>query len=278
MKLDVYQATRYVVPLKEGGSLPAVVDTEDGGLFVAKFRGAGQGSKALLAELLVAGIDRALELPIPEVVLLELGESFGRTERDPEIQDILAGSRGLNFGMRYLEGAFNFDPQSDEVDAELAASIVWLDAFVTNIDRTAKNPNLMWLDQNVWMIDHGAALYFHHNWSGVDDDSTRSPFPRVRDHVLLAASGDVRHADARLAPRLTDEVIDAIASALPDGLLMDTPPGVSPPFASADENRAAYRRYFASRLASPRAFVDEAVAARDEARARPERERKSYRR
>jgi HipA-like kinase len=273
-----YSATRYVVPLREGGSLPAVVDTEGGGLFVVKFRGAGQGARALLAELVVAGVGDALHLPVPEVALVELDESFGRTERDPEIQDILRGSRGTNVGMRYLEGALNYDAASDDVEPELAADIVWLDALVTNVDRTANNPNLMWSRDEIWLIDHGAALYFHHNWPKVDDETARSPFTNVRDHVLLAMASDLTEADERLASRLTNDVLAGIVNGLPESLLMDAPEGQSPPFATAQENREAYLRYLSTRLEPPRPFLGTAIEAREERRAGRSGERKGYRR
>lgn len=276
--LNVFQATRYVVPLREGGSLPAVVDTDGGGLFVAKFRGAGQGAKALIAEILVANIARALELPVPEIALIELDESFGRTEPDPEIQDILKGSRGTNMGMRYLEGAFNFDPNSDTIDPELAADIVWLDAFVENIDRTAKNPNLMWQDESLWLIDHGAALYFHHNWQALDADKPRRSFEGIRNHVLLSIAGDLQEADERLSGLSSSSRLREMVESLPEELLLDAPAGVAPPFASAADNRDAYTRYLETRLESPRAFATEAVRAQKEIRERPKDQRKGYRR
>jgi len=259
--MRAYSATRYVVPLREGGSLPAVIDTDGGGLFVVKFRGAGQGAKALLAEILVAEIARHLDLPVPETALIELDAAFGRTEPDPEIQDILKGSRGINFGMRYLDGAFNFDPVSDEVPPDLAADIVWLDALVTNIDRTAKNPNLMWHGESLQLIDHGAAAYFHHNWPAVDAETATKPFAPIADHVLLPFASKLQGADERLSGRLTDETLESAVNALPDDLLMDAPEGVTPPFTSPRDNRAAYARYFAARLSPPRAFVKTAVSA-----------------
>jgi hypothetical protein len=276
--LRVHQATRYVVPLREGGSLPAVVDTEDGGLFVVKFRGAGQGAKALVAEILVGGLARAVGLPVPEIALVEIDESFGRTERDPEIQDILKGSRGVNFGMRYLESAFNFDPSTDEVEPQSAADIVWLDAVTLNIDRTAKNPNLMWHEGRVWLIDHGAALYFHHDWAGMSNERPRDEFAKIEDHVLLAVAGELDAADARLSARLSADVLESVLDDVPDALLMDAPEGVTPPFASAAENRDAYRRYFQARLAAPRPFLARADRARTERLRAGSGERKGYRR
>ncbi|MEM9663687.1 MAG: HipA family kinase [Bacteroidota bacterium] len=262
MPLAIYPATRYVVPLREGGSLPAVLDTE-GGLFVVKFRGAGQGARALTAELIGGGLAERLGLPMPEVALIDLDEGFGRTERDPEIQDILKGSRGLNVGLRYLERAHAYDPvaMADFVTPELAADLVWFDALITNIDRTPRNPNLLIWDRSLWLIDHGAALYFHHNWDVVDAERARAPFPPIKDHVLLPAAGDLQAADERLAPLLTPAVVREVLAAIPDALLQDAPPGQAPPFATAAENRAAYQAYVEARLQSPRAFVAEAQAA-----------------
>jgi hypothetical protein len=275
--LRTHQATRYVVPLREGGSLPAVVDTEDGGLFVVKFRGAGQGSRALLAEILVAELARAVGLPVPEVALVELDESFARSERDPEIRDILFGSIGVNVGLRYLEGALNFDPAADSVAPDLAARIVWLDALVSNIDRTARNPNLMWWQDSVWLIDHGAALYFHHDWESVDQARAVTAFPPIRDHVLLHMAESIDAADEHLIGALPFEALCAATAALPDELLMDAPPGTAAPFDSPAANRDAYLDYLAARLACPRAFAHQAETARGESRTAP-RARQPYRR
>lgn len=265
MPLPVHTAVRYALPLREGGSLPAIVETEGGGLYVVKFRGAGQGARALLAELIVGRLAERLGLPVPELALIELGEGFGRTEPDPEIQDILRGSRGPNVGLAYLEGAFAYDPVAAAglVAPELAAAIVWLDALTTNIDRTVRNPNLLVQDGRLWLIDHGAALYFHHDWDSVDEARARAPFAPIREHVLLPLAEDLEAADARLAPALSEEALRAVLEELPEALLMDAPEGREPPFASAEANRAAYLRYFLGRLEAPRAFVAEAVRARE---------------
>jgi hypothetical protein len=267
VQLPTHTATRYVQPLREGGSLPAVVETEDGGLWVVKFRGAGQGAKALIAEAITARLAAALDLPVPELAVVHVLPSFGRTERDPEIQDILAASAGVNLGLRYLDGAFNFDPGAAGhlVDAALAARIVWFDALVTNPDRTARNPNLLIWRRTPWLIDHGAALYAQHDWRSVDEARTRTPFERIRDHVLLAHAGDIRTADAALAGRLTADVLRAVLDAVPAALLAD--PAVTRDFASPDAAREHYAAYLARRLLAPRPFVDEAVAARARARA-----------
>jgi hypothetical protein len=264
----IRHATRYVQPLREGGSLPAVVDTDDG-LFVAKFRGAGQGARALIAELLVGQLARAAGLPVPELVLIEIAALFGRSEPDPEIQDLLRASHGINMGIRYLDGAFNFDGMAagELASPEFAADLVWFDAFTTNPDRTARNPNLLVWQHRLWLIDHGAALYAHHDWSRVDDIRTRTPFPNIRDHVLLTRSGDLEAADVRMSAHITDTVIAQALAVLPDSLLMDRADN----FANADAVRDRYHSYIATRLSPPRAFLAEALHARTERAAEPPR-------
>jgi len=271
-RLDRHVATRYVQPLREGGSLPAVVDTERGGLFVVKFRGAGQGAKVLVAELIVGMIAQQLELPVPAMALVDVSDRFGRSEPDPEIQELLRRSHGTNMGARYLEGAFNFDGRAagDLVDPELAARIVWLDAYTTNPDRTANNPNLLIWNRRPWLIDHGAALYAHHDWASVDDARTVTSFPLIRSHVLLGASGDLAAADTECASRLSEEVIAAILDEIPDDLLLDTA-AQGPEFASASEARDRYRDYLARRLEVPRAFTAQAIDAQGQVRREPPR-------
>jgi hypothetical protein len=262
-QLPVHAATRYVQPLREGGSLPAVVDTQDGGLFVAKFRGAGQGAKALVAEIIAGLLAREARLPTPEIALIDIPESFGRSEPDPEIQDLLRSSHGLNFGVRYLDGAFNFDGNAaaDFISAKLAARIVWFDAFVSNPDRTHRNPNLMICSREPYLIDHGAALYVQHDWPSVDDARTRSRFQLIKDHVLLRDSGDIEEADRELAPLMTEETIRRAVDAVPDDLL--SVPEVRADFPSARAARDRYVSYLTLRASAPRAFVDEAVSARE---------------
>lgn len=259
--LATHIATRYVQPLREGGSLPAVVDTHDGGLFVAKFRGAGQGVKALIAEIIVGLLARNAGLPAPEIALIDIRDSFGKQEPDPEIQDLLRASHGINFGARYLDGAFNFDANAvDEfISPELASRIVWFDSFVTNPDRTARNPNLMVCGRKPYLIDHGAALYAQHDWPSVDDTRTRAPFLLVKDHVLLAKSADIATADSELSQLLGGDVIPDVLEAVPDSLL--TAPAVAADFKSPDEARARYARYLKIRLESRRGFVNEAIEA-----------------
>ena len=271
-QLPRYVATRYVQPLREGGSLPAVVDTDADGLYVVKFRGAGQGAKVLVAELIVGMIAMRLGLPVPELALVDVGDRFGRSEPDPEIQDLLRKSHGTNVGARYLEGAFNFDgvAAGDLVSPELAARIVWLDAFTTNPDRTPHNPNLLVWRRQPWLIDHGAALYAHHDWSSVDEARTVTSFPLIRSHVLLAVAGDIAAADADCAARLSGEVIGAIVGAVPDELFLDAA-GAPAEYASADEARERYRAYLVRRLLHPRAFAAEAIAAQGQVRREPPR-------
>ena len=262
------EARRYLQPLREGGSLPAVVETTDG-LYVVKFRGAGQGPLALIAEVVAGLIAREVGLPVPQLALIEIADGFGAEQADPEIRDLLAASSGTNVGLRYLDGAFNFDGRAagDFVSADLAAEVVWLDALLTNPDRTARNPNLMAWDRRIWLIDHGSALYAHHAWSRVDVTRTRTPFPLIADHVLLDMAGDVGEVDARLADVLTRERLGAVMDALPDALLMD--PLARAGFRSADEARARYVTYLVDRLAPHRAWVDEIGRAQARRRARP---------
>jgi len=270
LQLARHVATRYVQPLREGGSLPAVVDTETGGLLVVKFRGAGQGAKVLVAELIVGLIAQTLELPVPELALVDVSDRFGRSEPDPEIQELLRRSHGTNVGARYLEGAFNFDggAAGDLLDPELAARIVWLDAFTTNPDRTPHNPNLLVWQRRPWLIDHGAALYAHHDWSSVDEARTVTSFPLIRSHVLLAAAGDLAAADGWCAARITPDLIGAVVDAVPDELYLDNA-GAPPEFASAADVRDRYRTYLSRRLMHPRAFAAEAIAAQAQVRREP---------
>jgi hypothetical protein len=250
---------RYEVPLREGGSLPAVVETT-GGPFVVKFLGAGHGARALIAELLAAALAEALDLAVPRPAVVQLEDGFGLGEPDPEIQDILRGSVGDNFGLRYLPGALAFDPAADrQVDPDLAAEIVWFDAFISNVDRTARNTNLLLWQDRLWLIDHGSALYFHHQWPGWEA-RIQSPFPLIKQHVLLPFAGDLAAADARLRPRLTEAAIGAAVADLPASWLGD-----EPLFADSAAHRAAYATYLIERLSGPRHWLAEAIGARQSA-------------
>ena len=256
-------ATRYLQPLREGGSLPAIVGADDDGLWVAKFRGAGQGVKVLVAEVVVGLLARAAGLPVPDLAVIELSAEFGRGERDQEIQELLRKSEGPNIGLRYLDGAFNFDPAAagDLVDPELAARIVWLDAFVTNPDRTHRNPNLLVCNRRPFLIDHGAALYAHHDWAGVDEARARSRFPLVRQHVLLPRSVPIADVDHSMREALAPGVIADVLALVPDELLAG--PCAASDFASAAEARERYRWYLTTRLAAAGEWVGEADAARE---------------
>jgi hypothetical protein len=243
------EVTRYVTPLREGGSLPAIVEAGDDGLYVLKFRGAGQGAKALVAELVAGELARAAGLDVPEIVLATLDPDLARTEPDPEIQELIRASAGLNLALDYLPGSVSYDPVVEKPDAALASAIVWLDAFTANIDRTARNTNMLLWHRKLWLIDHGAALYFHH---GADDFGSRAaePFPQVKEHVLLPFASDLRGADARIAARLTAPVLDDIVASIPQSWLEGGAP------------RSEYARFLAGRLQPPRAFLEEAIRAR----------------
>ena len=249
-------ATRYVTPLREGGSLPAIVEASDLGLYVLKFRGAGQGPLALVAELIAAELGRALGLRIPDVVLMEVDAALGRNEPDPEIRDLLKASVGLNLGVDYLPGSVSFDPAAgDTIAADLASEIVWFDAFLTNVDRTPRNPNLLWWHKSLYLIDHGAALYFHHNWQTLET-MAKSPFAAVRDHVLLPWASRIEEADRRLRQRLDADLFRRAIDQIPD-LWLPVETGL--PVA---DWRAGYLAFLTRRLAASSSFVEEAVRAR----------------
>ena len=260
-------ATRYVTPLREGGSLPAIVEADDLGTYVLKFRGAGQGRKALIAELVAGEIGRHLGLRVPEIVLVRLDPDLGRSEPDPEIQDLLKASAGLNLALDYLPGSLGFDPLVEPPGSELASRIVWFDALVTNVDRTPRNTNLLVWHGGLWLIDHGASLYFHHNWPARDpgpdgtalEAASRRPFAAARDHVLLPFAAAIPEADAVLAPRLTRDVLRGIVDLVPEEWLAG-----EPGFARAEAVRSAYVAYLAGRLEGPRAWVRALEEARGE--------------
>ncbi len=255
MSLRTVTATRYVTPLREGGSLPAVVEADDDGMYVLKFRGAGQGPKALIAELIGGEIARAAGLAVPEIVLIELDPELARTEPDAEIQDLIRASAGLNLALDFLPGAVTFDLLAEPPSGELASAIVWLDAFISNVDRTARNTNLLVWHRRLWLIDHGAALFFHHDWTDWLERSRR-PFPLIREHVLLGRADSLARIDGLLGQRLTPETIRRIVDLVPDSWLEG-----EATFAGTAEHRAAYVTWLVNRLQAPRAFVEEAVRA-----------------
>jgi hypothetical protein len=242
-------ATRYVAPLREGGSLPGLMEADDEGLYVTKFRAAGQGERALVAEVVAGELARAIGLPVPDLVIVDVAPALGLAEPDPEIQDLIVGSPGENLGMDFLPGALPPAlPADPAIGADLAADVVWFDALVTNVDRTHRNPNLLVWHGRLWLIDHGAALYLQHAWSDPPADAHR-PFPAIRTHVLLPCSGDVLAADARLASRLDGDAIERVLREVPEEWFA--------PFA-----REAYAEYLCRRLEEPRGFAAEAEEAR----------------
>jgi len=253
-------ATRYVTPLREGGSLPGLVEADDDGLYVVKFRGAGQGPRALVAEWLAGELARTIGLAVPDLVSVEVDPALGDAEPDEEIHDLVGASGGLNLGMDFLPGALSFNPAAptarDIIEAEYAADVVWLDAFVTNPDRTAQNPNLLVWHGRPWLIDHGAALYIHHTWRDPDAHARRR-FERIGDHVLLPYAGSIAAADERHAGRIDERILTGLVAALPDVWLPDDQAA-----GDADAQRRAYVRYLSRRLEAPRDFVEEADRAR----------------
>ena len=247
--LSTVVATRYVTPLREGGSLPGLMEADDDGLYVVKFRGAGQGAKALVAELIAGELARSLGLQVPELVLVELDPALGRAEPDPEIQDLLEASPGLNLGIDFLPGALSFDAADGggALPADLAADIVWFDALMANVDRTPRNPNLLLWHGRLWLIDHGAAVY-HQHAPGDLADQARAPFPAIRNHVLLPHAGSILDADERLAPRISEEMLEELVALVPAGW--------------EEHPRQAYAAWLERRLEEPRAFAHEAEDAR----------------
>jgi hypothetical protein len=247
--LRTVRATRYVTPFREGGSMPALVEADDLGLYVLKFRGAGQGPLALVAEIVGGEIGRTLGLPVPELVLMDVDPALGRNEPDYEIRELLNASGGLNLALDFLPGSVMFDPAArDHASPELASAAVWFDAFITNIDRTARNPNLLSWHRKLYFIDHGAALYFHHDWKNTAE-MARSRFPAIRDHVLLPWASRIEEADRELRARLDAAAFARILELVPD-------PWLAQP-------RQEYVDYFVERLAAA-AFVEEALRARDQ--------------
>ncbi len=252
------EALRYILPLREGGSLPALIEASDGFKYVLKFRGGGHGSKALIAEFIGGEIARAAGLRVPEMVLVDLDEAFGRTEGDEEIQDLLQASRGLNLGLHFLPSTLTWDVAVNRADPLEASKIVWVDALLTNVDRTWRNTNmLLWWGHELWLIDHGASLYFHHNWDGWEA-AALSPFPYVKDHALLREASMLREADAELRRRITPETISAIVAAIPEEWLVQASPVISPA-----EQRRVYETFLTTRLTNSQIFTDHAIEARN---------------
>ncbi|MBK7873617.1 MAG: aminotransferase class I and II [Saprospiraceae bacterium] len=256
MELRTVNVMRYIMPLREGGSLPALAEADDDFKYVLKFRGAGQGTKALIAELIGGEIARILGLKVPEIVFINLDEAFGRTEGDEEIQDLLQSSRGLNLGLHFLSGAFTFDPVVHSVDADTASKIVWLDALLTNVDRTVRNTNMLLWHRELWLIDHGASLYFHHAW-GDWERAALSPFSQIKNHVLLPKASKLEEINTTYKEILTFDKIQELISWIPDDWLhwndiTETPENI----------RHIYTQFITTRLNNAEIFIKAAQDAR----------------
>ncbi|MFD2863807.1 HipA family kinase [Mucilaginibacter antarcticus] len=250
MELRTVNVTRYVTPLREGGSLPAIAEADDEFLYVLKFRGAGQGVKALIAELIGGELARVLGFKIPELVFANLDAAFGRTEPDEEIQDLLKASVGLNLALHYLSGAITFDPAVTPVDARLASQIVWLDCMITNVDRTARNTNMLIWHKELWLIDHGAALYFHHSWDNWKEQAVR-PFGMIKDHVLLTRATELEQVNAEFKAIVDETVIRDVAALIPDEWLAEDP-------SEAAQRREVYVQFLLLRIAASDKIIKEA--------------------
>lgn len=250
MNLRTVKAMRYVTPLREGGSLPAIIEGDDDGLYVLKFRGAGQGLKALIAELLGGEIARVLGFKMPEIVFVELDADLARTEPDPEIQDLIKASNGINLALDYLPGSIMFDPLIEKPSADLSSKIVWFDAFIANVDRTPRNANMLLWHKELWLIDHGAAFFYQHNWDKFLANAANS-FKQIKDHILLPFADEIEKADAELAEKLTPEILREIVELIPDEWLEN-----------AVEERKVYLEFLTRRLENKSEFVKEAVNVR----------------
>lgn len=250
---------RYILPLREGGSMPGLVEGDDGFKYVVKFHGAGQGPKVLIAELVCGELARALGFKVPEIVFMMLDSSFGRIEQDEEIQDQLKASTGLNLGLSYLSGSITFDPNVSMLNAETASRLVWLDSLITNPDRSVRNPNMLTWYKELWLIDHGASLFFHYNWSASPALLAGNPFSLIRNHILLDQATEADAADIFCKERLTREVVKGIVSIIPDDWLL-----ADSPFANTNDHREAYLEYLLSRIGQSVNFVNEVKHARQE--------------
>ena len=255
MELRQQDVTRYVEPLREGGSLPALVEADDGFTYALKFKGGGHGPKVLLSELIGGEVARAAGLKVPELVFLDLDSRYGITEADEEVRELLEASRGVNLGLHFLKGSFTLDPYANPVDEFLASKIVWLDAFLMNVDRTVKNTNMLVWKGEPWLIDHGASLYFHHNWES-RMQAASSPFPYIKDHVFIHKASKLDEADKYMAEKITPELIREIVSLVPDEWLTWEGADQTP-----DEIRADYITILTERLRNRERFVSQAKSA-----------------
>lgn len=252
------QVTRYITPLREGGSLPALAEADDGFKYVVKFRGSGHGKKVLIAELIGAEIARLVGLRVPEIVFLDLDEDFGRSEGDEEIQDLLKGSRGLNLGLHFLEGSMTWDVAVNRTDALTASMIVWVDALLTNIDRTVRNTNMLLWHKELWLIDHGASLYFHHSWNGWEK-AMESEFPYVKDHALLPDAALLSEVDESMHRSVSNADIEAIVDLVPDEWLDEPESDLT-----VEQRRGVYKKFLVHRFENSRKFTNHAIKVRNE--------------
>ncbi|MFB0947159.1 MAG: hypothetical protein ACI9V1_002475 [Spirosomataceae bacterium] len=256
LEIRTVNVTQYVQPLREGGSLPAIVQADDGFLYVIKFRGAGQGKRALIAELIGGLLAKGIGLNVPELVFMNLDDSFSKTEPDEEIQDLLKFSVGLNLGLHFLSGAITYDPLVSVADSLSASKVVLLDSIITNIDRTAKNTNLLNWNKELWLIDHGASLYFHHNWQNWESHLSRT-FPAIKEHVLLDRAENLNEVKEEIKKFITEDTIREIVSAIPEDWLMEESNPLTP-----DEMRKAYVIFLCAKLNNIDALAKEATDAR----------------
>lgn len=255
--LRTVTVTRYITPLREGGSLPALADADDGFKYVLKFRGAGHGVKALIAELLGGEIARTLGLLVPELVFAELDEAFGRTEGDEEIQDLLQGSKGLNLAMHFLSGALTYDASVNNCNELLASKIVWLDALITNVDRTFRNTNMLLWHKELWLIDHGASFYFHHSWNN-PLESAKTSFSLIKDHVLLPFATKLEEVDKEFKALLTKDVLQEIVNLIPEEWLLWEGVDLTP-----QDIKNTYFEFLSTRLDNSEIFVKQAQDAKE---------------
>ena len=257
IEIRTVNAMRYIAPLREGGSLPALAEADDDYKYVIKFRGAGHGTKMLISEFIGGMVAKVLGFHVPEIVFVELDEAFGRSEGDEEIQDLLQGSKGLNIGIHFLSSALTFDPLVNSVDTETATKLVWLDAYLTNIDRTVKNTNLLMFHKELWLIDEGASLYFHHSW-GDWYKAALSPFPMIKDHVMLPYMENIKEVDEKFKQILTPKVLQKIVDLIPEKWFdWDTEEQ------SKDEIREIYQKFLIERINHSDNFINEAIHARE---------------
>lgn len=257
MDIREQELVRYITPLREGGSLPALAEADDGFRYVVKFRGAGHGKKALISEFVGGLVAKAFKFRVPELVFLYLDQAFGITEPDEEVQDLLRNSEGLNLGLHFLNGSATFDPKVNTVDPLTASKLVWLDAFLTNVDRTRLNPNMMIWNNELWLIDHGASLYFHHSWRNPEEAAV-DKFPYIKQHIMLPYASRLEEADRLMRQAITPRTLSKIVDTIPAEWLTEEESGIS-----AEERREAYRTMLTRRLAESKVFVDEAIRQRN---------------